>query len=136
MVNETAKKIGRNIKVIDNEDKLRNFANAYQEWKDKGYYPVEIAEIISAALDIGKTTYYKYLRLARQKGFITDTYEENMQISIEMRRRWLLLHGGKIKGIKFFYPSRTKKGNAESGTAEETKESCSWFKSIYKRIFK
>jgi hypothetical protein len=115
---------------------LLKFARSYEAWKKNGFYPVEIRDKLAASLEIGNTTYYRYLQIARKKGFINDSYEENMAKANEAKRDWLVSLAGRITGIKFFFPKRVAKGHSAT---EVSQESSSPVKSIFTkamRIFK
>lgn len=122
---------GRGIKISD--EQLIAFARSYEAWKKNGLYPVEIRDKMTEALDIGSTTYYRYLRMARQKNYITDTYAETTAKSIEARRQWLLAHGGKIKGIKFYFPQRIIKGQIKQNAKTTQPESTTTLKALCKK---
>jgi hypothetical protein len=66
------------VKRVLDDTFLKTFSGRYQQLKDCGMIPIAIAKQMSEECDCGKTTYYYYLRHARAKGFIADSYEENM----------------------------------------------------------
>lgn len=69
------------------DDKLyRDFAILYHDIKDTGLLPLKIAAQIQALLDIKPTTYYDYLRIARKKGFILDSFEETREAQLDRQR--------------------------------------------------
>lgn len=73
-------------RVID-EEFLMSFTKRYTDLKDQGFIPVVIREELKKILDCKDTSYYKYLNLARKKGYITDSFEENMAKRRERERK-------------------------------------------------
>lgn len=77
---------GSNIRVID-EEFLMNFAKSYNKLKETGLIPVAIREKLLKEFSCGKSRYYYYLSLAREKHYVTDSYEQNLANRIERERR-------------------------------------------------
>jgi hypothetical protein len=60
----------------DDEQKLRKFSILYHDLKDAGTLPKDIRERIVISYNISEATYYRCLRLARENGFISDSFNE------------------------------------------------------------
>lgn len=84
-----------------NDEFYKALGIEYHSLKAKGKFPKEIREYLAGILGVHPSTYGKYLRIAREKGFITDSYEENMRVARHLTREWLLSEQGVIKGKKF-----------------------------------
>lgn len=80
---------------------LLAYSREYNSLKDQGLFPTEIRDVMVEKLNYSFTTHYDYLRKSRNKGFITDSFEENMAIANEIKRQWFLSLGGRITGEKF-----------------------------------
>lgn len=66
-----------------NDDLLKEFSKNYNILKESGLTPNQIKHIIKKYVKICDTTYYKYLKLSREVGFITDSFEENKRKMLE-----------------------------------------------------
>lgn len=64
----------------------REFGVLYHSYKDQGMTPKEINVKVKKQIDCKDTAYYAYLRVARQKGYITDTHEQTRRESYERAR--------------------------------------------------
>ena len=82
--------------------KCMEFATLYNQLKDKGYPLAIIRNEIMARFNIKKTRYYTYLRASREKGYITDSYEENIAKVYERNR------------VKFTQPTESKPSESAS----------------------
>lgn len=62
---------------IVNDKFLKEFGKRYTELKSVGYMPSGIKKIITDELGVCDSRYYEYLRRARKRNIVTDSYEEN-----------------------------------------------------------
>lgn len=58
----------------------REFGDLYHHFKNQGFIPRDVADIIMGLIDCKKTVYYGYVRVARVKGYITDSFAENARL--------------------------------------------------------
>lgn len=63
---------------------LETFGKLYHAFKFFGISPNEIREVFMKLLNVSRSTYLIYLKRAREKKFIVDSYEENQE---ELKRR-------------------------------------------------
>jgi len=73
----------RQPRIID-ETFLMEFAKSYNTLKDDGMIPVGIKKKLMVEFECKESSYYRYLQLARDKGYVSDSYEEN---TTAMRKR-------------------------------------------------
>lgn len=64
-------------RIVD-EDFLMLFSKNYTALKEKGLIPVAIRDKLMKRFDCKDSSYYRYLKLSREKKYITDTYQENI----------------------------------------------------------
>lgn len=63
---------------------LETFGKLYHAFKFFGITPEEIKMIFTKLLNVSRSTYLVYLKRAREKKFIVDSYEENQE---DLKRR-------------------------------------------------
>lgn len=71
-----------NKRVLDTAF-YKNFARMYNVFYDNNIIPKEITEVMTKLLKISRSSYYKYLKTCREKGYILTTYEESMERKIK-----------------------------------------------------
>ena len=97
----------RENRVID-DSFLITFAQLYNKLKAKGMLPTEITKTVMEMIDCSNSRYYAYLRMARARGFIKDSYDQNMEQYLErMRAKWdkLKQAAGATQRIRVANPS-------------------------------
>lgn len=94
-------------KIIISDEFLLNFSRQYNLLKEEGHFPVQIRDMIMKNIGCTRYTFYKYLKISREKSFITDSYVENMAVATEIKREWLNDNKGNIENKKFVFPSLT-----------------------------
>ena len=58
---------------------LESFGKLYHSFKYFGITPTDICMIFTKILNVSKSSYYTYLRLSREKGYVSDTEQQNRE---------------------------------------------------------
>lgn len=58
---------------------LEAFGRLYHSFKYFGITPSEICLVFTTLLNVSKSSYLTYLKRAREKGFVVDSYEDNRE---------------------------------------------------------
>ncbi len=67
-------------------DFLESFGKMYHAFKSFGLCPGDISVIFMKLFDVSDSTVRRYVRKAREKGYITDTYESNRKAMLERQK--------------------------------------------------
>lgn len=68
------------------DDFLQSFGRLYHAFKSVDLCSGDITAVFMRLLDVSDSTVRRYIRKAREKGYITDTYLENRAAMIERQR--------------------------------------------------
>lgn len=88
-VNEMRKTINTTSRKLDDEF-YDTFSKLYNSFYSFGLIPKEISKVMCLLYKVSESSYYRYLRIVRQKGLVETTYKEmqyrkNKRLSNEIR---------------------------------------------------
>lgn len=101
---------------------LEAFGKLYHAFKYFGVTPNEICHVFTVILGVSKSSYLTYLRRAREKGFVTDSYEQNREELVKRSRGEGNVVDPEIKALIFSYIGEEKsKKNKRTVRRKKTK---------------